>query len=137
LAAHAAGHERRATDSGRAKRVALLVMAAHVQAVHGLAPAAEPAPARGPGRMNRAAVVTAAVAGGGIAILAGVAPLTAMLGALGALALVGAVARIVHLVRNRGPPVDAGTPLAGRAAERNRIARMLIQAPLFTVPMQL
>ncbi|MBO0808401.1 MAG: hypothetical protein J2P32_08885, partial [Actinobacteria bacterium] len=42
LAAHATGLLRRPTDSGRAQRVALLIMSAHVQAGHGHAPAAEP-----------------------------------------------------------------------------------------------
>ncbi len=141
LAAHAAGAQRRSTDSGRAQRVALLVMAAHVQAKHGRAPPAETAePVEAPTgrRWTRPVIVTAAVgAGGGLAVLAGVTALTVMFGGTAGLGVLAGVALTVHLVRNRGPPAEARvTPLAGRAAERNRIARVLIQAPL-GVPMRL
>ncbi|WP_343946391.1 hypothetical protein, partial [Pseudonocardia zijingensis] len=81
-----------------------------------------------------AVVVTVAGAGGGAAILAGVAPLTAITGGVGALALAGAVAQTIRIVRNRGPPVGTVSPLAGRAAERNRITRVIIRVPLLTVP---
>ncbi|WP_037070395.1 LysM peptidoglycan-binding domain-containing protein, partial [Pseudonocardia acaciae] len=135
LVEHATGLLRRPTGTGHARRVALLIMNAHVQARNGHAPAAEPrTPTR---RLPVRTVVTAAVAGGaGLAILGGAAPLTAALGAATALVGIGAVVRTVHLVRNRGPPAPL-TPLAGRAAERNRLTRALIQAPRLTVPVRL